>query len=452
LLNPPYSNRRTHYLALAFAAMLIILTGLAFASFAIGAQQFFSGRLSNVVAETEETGGQYYLQINATGLASNASRIVWVDPRIQYNASGEATVNPSAGFRIADIKTNSQGGLSSSFQLSPSVLQQISSDGEKVHSVWILGINQTMQSSNGYELITSDSERNYSAATTGAGITFFVTLFTLVLPVNYNLGELFLALWTIYLILFAIALNGPFLSILRSIRSVFARGVSGLFQNSMLATMLVFPVVFFASVVLALIQQAGGIATGSLPPTDPVISLVELSLAPLREEIGFRVIPIGIVIFFILVARLRIRDGLLGIWHPSRYLKRNDTPEQYKRDLNLVYVLIGISAFLFGVAHYALGAGWGPGKITEAAVAGLALGGLYYKYGFPATVLLHWLIDYFLQVFTLTPSLTTIGDVIVLYTIPVAVCSSIVLLLLFVGRFRKRSREVYQENWVPAHA
>ena len=198
------------------------------------------------------------------------------------------------------------------------------------------------------------------------------------------------------------ALNGPFKNIFGAIRSASTRGISGLMDNAMLATLVVFPVVLWGTVALSLIQQAGGVPTGNLPTVDPLLQFVELAIAPLREEIGFRVIPIGVIALILIAARGKVRDGLLALWHPSRYLKKNDTPEEYKRHLRLMYVMIVVSAILFGLAHVVLGAGWGPGKIASAAAAGVALAGLYHVYGLPSAVLLHWSIDYFLSVFTST--------------------------------------------------
>ena len=215
----------------------------------------------------------------------------------------------------------------------------------------------------------------------------------------------------------------------------------------MFATLIVFPIVVWITVALSLLEQAGGVSTGSLPTVDPLLQIVELSLAPLREELGFRVIPIGLAALVILFSRGKIRDGLLALWHPSRYLKKNDTPEEYKRNLKTIYVMIGISAVLFGLAHVLLGAGWGPGKILSAAVAGIGLAGLYYLYGFSAAVLLHWSIDYFLSTFDLIPSLQTAGGLITLYTLGLSVAGGIVLVLLLVRRFRNRPTSSIPSNW-----
>jgi hypothetical protein len=297
-----------------------------------------------------------------------------------------------------------------------------------------------------YRGITTDSEENYSAETRGAGVTFFITLITFDVPISFNLGQLFIVLWTIYLIMFAMAMNGPMKNIWSAIKKTASTGVSAVFDNSMLAMLVVFPVVTWVTVALSLLEQAGGISTGNLPPADPLLQLVELSIAPLREELGFRVIPIGLVALVILFSAGRFRDGLMALWNPARYLKKNDSPELYKRHLRSIYVAIILSAVLFGLAHVLLGAGWGPGKILSAAVAGVGLAGLYYLYGLPAAILLHWSIDYFLGLFDLSPSLQNLGGLITLYTLALSVAGSIVLIVIFVRKFRNKQLGFFSET------
>lgn len=449
MLNPLYSsNKRSHYPAIIFALLLSVLIVAAFISFGLGAYFVYDRPISDVVATTTHNGSQTFLSINASGLNGNSVRTVWVDPQITYDANGGAIINTSSGYKIGNATSNGQGDLSTTLQITQSSLEQISSDGQSVHSIWIVGISQS-QTGSQFVSLSSDSEHNYTSSSMGSGITLFVTLLTFVVPLKFSLGGLFLGLWTVYLILFAIALNGPFKSVFGAVRATEKKGFSALFQNSMYTTMIVFPVVLWATILLELLQQAGGVSTGSLPSQDPLLQLVELTIAPLREEFGFRVIPIGFAVFGVLMTRGRVKDSIMALWHPSKYLKKNDTPQQYKKNLILVYLMIAISSSLFGLAHYVLGSGWGPGKIIEAAVAGVALGALYYEYGFPAAVLLHWLIDYFLTIYTLTPRLTSIGNLITLYTILIAVISSAVLIYLLIGKFRKTPVTVYQENMVP---
>ena len=432
---PRYYRKNNQFLAVLFALALIVLLIAEFSSFGIGAYFVFNKPISDVVAVTSPGPGGASLQVTAVGLDNSAKRSVWIDPQVESDANGNLLANISSGFLLASVMTNSSGAIDRTFALNQSTLNRIQIDGAPVHEVWIVGINSSSaKAPANFVGTTSDTEENYSSASRGSGITLFATLFTIPLPINFTFGQLFLALWTIYLIFFAMAMNGPIRNVLGTLKETSTKGVQAIFDNSMFATLIVFPVVVWVTVALSLLEQAGGVPTGSLPTVDPLLQMVELSLAPLREELGFRVIPIGLAALIILFSRGRIRDGLLALWHPSRYLKKNDTRAQYKRNLTTIYVMIGLSAVLFGLAHVLLGAGWGPGKILSAAVAGVGLAGLYYFYGFPAAVLLHWSIDYFLSTFDLIPSLQTWGGLITFYTLGLSVAGGIVLVLILVTK------------------
>ena len=60
----------------------------------------------------------------------------------------------------------------------------------------------------------------------------------------------------------------------------------------------------------------------------------------------------------------------------------------------LVYFLVALSSILFGLAHYLSGAGWDIGKVSEAALDGVALAYLYVRYGLHASIIFHWAVDY----------------------------------------------------------
>ena len=434
-------------MALAIAMIVIVL--LEFASFAIGAYLVYNQNISFVDAKTNTSSENTYMNITASGLADSSARSIWIDTSTAYDASGNLYANVRSGFVIANVTTSSNGTLNGVYSIPSSTLQQIKNDGHKVHGVWVVGIGHTqLPGQPGYLELSSDSRQNYTTSTQGSGIAVFVTLYTFVLPIDFNLGQLFLVLWTVYLILFGMALNGPIRNIIGSVREASSIGVEALTGNSMLATVLVFPVVLWGTVAISLIQQANGISTGSLPSIDPLLEFVELAIAPLREEIGFRVIPIGLVALLLLLSKGRWRDGLLALWHPSRYLKKNDNHMQNKKHLYLMYAMIVLSAVLFGLAHFLLGAGWGPGKIASATVAGIALGGLYYLYGLPSAVLLHWSIDYFLTIFGFNnQALSYMGNFVSLYTIALAVVGVAVLITLLIRKLRKTPSEMYLENW-----
>ena len=231
------------------ALALIVLLLFEFASFAVGAYFVYNQPVSNVVADTTYSGSNAFLTINASGLLLVHSRMIWIDPTITYDSGGNAFANVNSGFKIANATTGSGGSVDGNYQIPSGTLQQIENDGQKVHTVWVAGVGQTqLPGSPQYLSLTQDSEQNYTAASLGYGITLFVTLITFDVPITFNLGQLFLVLWTVYIILFAMALNGPFKSVFGAIRSATTRGIDGLMDNAMFATLLVFPVVLWGTV------------------------------------------------------------------------------------------------------------------------------------------------------------------------------------------------------------
>ncbi len=436
MIQPQYRKKK-HWLALIFAGMLVILVIISFLTFSYGAYMVFNEPISNVVSITGATKtGSHFLYVYGTGFQSDSQKIIWIDP--QFSPTNASLVDPKSGTIIGYVATNSTGFIDQNLTLSDLQLQRIASDGMRIHSLWVIGNQSRVTNTTDQftQVITFDSQENYTTSTPVNGIILFATLITFEVPISSNLGQLFLTLWIVYALLFAIALNGPVRSALGAMREATKKGVAAVFDNSLLATLVLFPVVLWGTILLELVQAAGGVSTGQLPPTDPLLQFVELMIAPIREEIGFRMIPIGVVAFLIIISKGRWKDGIMSLWHPSRYLKKVDSPIQYKQHLPIMYLLIAISATLFGLAHVLLGAGWGIGKISEAAGAGIALGALYYKYGLASAVLLHWTIDVALQTVAINNTLAPYAGFVIFYLGAVAVASTIVLVILLGRKLR----------------
>jgi hypothetical protein len=397
----------------------------------------FNQPISGVVSATVPKPGGADLEVQGQGFQSNAVREVWMDPR--FSPTNSSLIDPSQSFFIGNVRTDSNGDVPlQNLSLSSSEISRISSDGFAVHYVVIMAVNQSAAAPP-YSSLAYDLQANYSASTivpASSGIVLFVTLIEVQIPVSYTIGGIFIVLWTFFLLMFAMALNGPYNNVVGAMRRAAREGLSGIFSNSMFATLAIFTVVFWGQYVLQVLQSAGGVSTGGLPPEDPLLTLLSFTIAPFREELGFRVIPIGVVALLILLARGRIKDGLMALWHPRRYLMKNDTPLQYKRHQVIMYALIAISAFLFGLAHVVFGGGWGIGKISEAAGAGLAFGVLYYQYGLPSAVLIHWAFDYMYGVYLFSGALSALGNWFILYTILVAILSTIALFVMLSQRLR----------------
>ena len=50
----------------------------------------------------------------------------------------------------------------------------------------------------------------------------------------------------------------------------------------------------------------------------------------------------------------------------------------------------------FGLAHIISGEPWSEGKFAQAAVSGIIIGWVYYRYGLISAILIHWATNYFI--------------------------------------------------------
>jgi hypothetical protein len=274
-----------------------------------------------------------------------------------------------------------------------------------------------------YTVFEAHLSSNYTASTPVIGINYDFEFATLLVPVAGNFGELFVVVSAIYLgFLLLAASQGT--GLLKALRASVSTGYRALFTNTLTATLVLLGATSLVTVLVDTLQTDAGIPTGSLTG-DPFFLLMNYTLAPLTEETTFRVIMIGVPVLILSLIMFRDFSPLKAaraLWRPSSVWDveedegvvtvrsfKDATPSLFPDSSDslkvrairpVVYAFLFISSFIFGYAHYASGAGWGPGKISEAALAGLALGYLYVKYGFLADVLLHWSINYVGSVFS----------------------------------------------------
>ena len=267
---------------------------------------------------------------------------------------------------------------------------------------------------------------NYSASTPVYSVAYDFFFASVQVPLVGNFGSVFVVLSAIYLGFFLLAARQG-AGLLRALRASVSDGYDALFTNPLAATMVLLGAVSFATILVDTLQTNAGISTGSLAG-DPFLLLVNFTLAPLTEETTFRLIMIGLPVLVLSLVMFRDFSPLKAaraLWRPSsvwdvdeddetetattRSFKETGPsifPEGSSDSLKVraikpvVYVFLLLSSFIFGYAHFASGAGWGPGKVSEAALAGLALGYLYIKYGFQTNVLLHWSVNYVGTIFS----------------------------------------------------
>ncbi len=97
---------------------------------------------------------------------------------------------------------------------------------------------------------------------------------------------------------------------------------------------------------------------------------------------------VGVPLFLMFSRKVSIKHFFKSLWHPSKHLEITN----YKKVIALILTV----AIFFGAAHIISGSPWSIGKFTQATVAGIIIGLVYFRYGFAPAVLIHWATNYFI--------------------------------------------------------
>ena len=215
-----------------------------------------------------------------------------------------------------------------------------------------------------------------------AGIGFQV-------PVEFELGDGFIVLWCLFLILFAVAIFGPKKSFVNVLQSIISVGKYNQLQDNYIITVIKwFSILVVVSGIIISVQEFFGISVEKTEAPNQLIQFFQVLLAPLIEEIGFRVILIGLPLFALYSYKSSLRLFVKSLWRPSHHLRITDL----KKPL-LIIVIVGI---FFGVSHIITGDAWSTGKFVQATASGLIIGWVYFKYGLAPAILIHWAANYFI--------------------------------------------------------
>jgi len=238
--------------------------------------------------------------------------------------------------------------------------------------------------------------------------------------------------------------NGGFVPSLRNISK-------GSRPNSLPNWLALMPIVasglLIVVLLLGILQDLFGVSTGSLPTNDPTALVSGLAVAPIAEEIGFRILVLGLVTG-ILVAMKIGRNVAKGAKMPvplqiGTFFSALVSPGYAKERVGLLsvrtgglkgigiseWIFLGITSIVFGLYHILGPSGWGPGKFLTAALSGFSLGIVFLAYGAFADILLHWFFDfYFLNLPGLSNIFQLSGDLFTLGALALGVWSIIMVI------------------------
>ena len=227
--------------------------------------------------------------------------------------------------------------------------------------------------------------KTYNPSSTTDKRFAFVFGLPISIPVTTSFSTVFIAFWLVYMAMMMISLKTPRASIV-----LVLKGNAKPLENPLIAVAVAFSVTFLALNLLVSVQNYLGIPSGGLKDAYQLLLFLQATLAPLREEFGFRFSIIG-VFASIIAFRSKGLHGFGCLLFPKKYLPDTRLNRRALLMLNVA------SATYFGITHLIYEPGvWQIGKVSESVVAGLALGWIYIEYGFFAAVLLHWAFNYFL--------------------------------------------------------
>ncbi len=241
---------------------------------------------------------------------------------------------------------------------------------------------------------------------------------------DVSIGDVFVILWMLYLVLFVVAALGPKFGFLKTLSSMISFGKYYSKQNYMIGVTKWFSILILVSAIINFVQEGFGVEI--IPPEteNDLIQFFYVSLAPILEEFVFRIILIGIPLFVLYSNKSSAKYFFRCLWTPSLL-------ELYSiKKAIVVIVFVGIT---FGFSHIAFEDSWSGGKFAQATAGGIILGWVYLRYGFIASLLIHWATNYF--VFSFVGFLSQINSISVHEAFSHPLMSSLELLFLFAGFF-----------------
>ena len=183
------------------------------------------------------------------------------------------------------------------------------------------------------------------------------------IPVEFELGDGFIVLWCLFLILFAVTIFGPKKSFASVLQSIISFGKYHQLQDNYIITVIKwFSILVVVSGIIISVQEFFGISVEKTSAPNQLIQFFQILLAPLVEEIGFRVMLIGLPLFALYSCKSSLRFFVKSLWRPWHNLDISD--------LKKPLLIIIIVAIFFGISHVISGEAWSAGKFAQATVSG----------------------------------------------------------------------------------
>jgi hypothetical protein len=241
-------------------------------------------------------------------------------------------------------------------------------------------------------------------------------------PLDVSIGDAFVVLWVFYLIIFVIAIFGPKNDFIKTLSPIISSGKYNTRVNYMIGITKWFSILILISTLINFVQAGFGLEI--VPPLaeNDLIQFFYVTLAPIVEEFGFRLLLVGIPLFVIYSAKSSLKYFVRCLWSPAN-LDIYDAKKAF-----LLVIFVGV---FFGFAHIAFGDSWSTGKFAQAAASGIILGWVYLRYGFVVSLMMHWAANYF--VFSYANFISQLNAISIEDAFSHSLMSTLEILLLVTG-------------------
>lgn len=216
----------------------------------------------------------------------------------------------------------------------------------------------------------------------------FIAGLHLGIPIEFEIGDIFIVFWSIFLIFFVITFLGPKNNFLKSIMRLLNKEKDDPDENYLVNIIKWFSIIVVISAIINFIQESFGVITSPPESMNDLTMFLAITISPITEELGFRVMLIGIPLFLIFTHKSSFKFFFSALWHPYKNLHI----VKHKRAIGII-VAVGL---FFGLAHIISGEPWSEGKFAQAAISGIIIGWVYYRYGLISAILIHWATNYFI--------------------------------------------------------
>lgn len=265
-------------------------------------------------------------------------------------------------------------------------------------------------------------------------VYFIVYMIGFSSPYQVSRAALFASLITFYGISFVFAASLK-TNIIRTLKKPWNQ-LSDLTSNWLTIMPILSGMILILVITLQSLQETMGVPTGNISFSNPYEELLALTYSPVIEEIGFRLTPIGTIVALSLIKHTRISTIIAAFIWPDEGKRLAGVQTIHNNGWEGIklseWIMIAITSSIFGLIHYLGGGGWDVGKISSAAVAGIALAIIYLWKGIHASILFHWFFNYYGYLWNLATSIhhsifTYLNTIIYLTTLSLGIIGWILI-------------------------